>query len=68
MPEYLKNKQSSTEQVTDLRDWGIPLGRRFRALKLWSVINYYGIKGIQDYIRNDMHITQKLKEWINLLD
>tara|TARA_B100001248_G_scaffold59719_1_gene40929 strand:- start:1645 stop:3084 length:1440 start_codon:yes stop_codon:yes gene_type:complete len=65
MPEYLKNKQSSTEQVTDLRDWGIPLGRRFRALKLWSVINYYGIKGIQDYIRNDMHITQKLKEWIS---
>ena len=65
MPEYLKNKQSSTEQVTDLRDWGIPLGRRFRALKLWSVINYYGVKGIQDYIRNDMNITQKLKEWIN---
>jgi len=65
MPEYLKNKQSSTEQVTDLRDWGIPLGRRFRALKLWSVINYYGVKGIQDYIRNDMHITKKLKEWIN---
>ena len=65
MPEYLKNKQSSTEQVTDLRDWGIPLGRRFRALKLWSVINYYGVKGIQDYIRNDMHITKKLKEWIS---
>jgi len=64
MPEYLKNANSQKEEVFDFRDWGIPLGRRFRSLKLWHVINYYGINGLQAYIREHMENTQKLKSWI----
>ncbi len=64
LPEYLKNKTSNSEDVFDLRDWGIPLGRRFRALKLWQVINYYGINGLQDFIRTHMEITKILRSWI----
>jgi aromatic-L-amino-acid decarboxylase len=50
--------------VFDYRDWGIPLGRRFRALKLWHVINYYGVEGLQEYIRGHVANTQQLKMWI----
>ncbi len=64
MPEYLKNANSQKEEVFDFRDWGIPLGRRFRSLKLWHVINYYGINGLQASIREHMANTQKLKSWI----
>ncbi len=64
MPEYLKNANSQKEEVFDFRDWGIPLGRRFRALKLWHVINYYGLEGLQSFIREHMDNTQKLKSWI----
>lgn len=64
MPEYLKNANSQKEEVFDFRDWGIPLGRRFRSLKLWHVINYYGINGLQASIREHMENTQKLKSWI----
>jgi len=45
-PEYLKTKESKSNSVFDYRDWQIPLGRRFRSLKLWSVIRHYGIKGM----------------------
>ena len=53
LPEYLKTK--SRGMVNDYRDWGIALGRRFRALKLWFVIRNFGVQGIQDRVR--MHIT-----------
>ncbi len=45
LPEYLRNAATESGQVTDYRDWQIPLGRRFRALKLWAVIRCYGGKG-----------------------
>jgi len=45
LPEYLKTRTRG--KVNDYRDWGIPLGRRFRALKLWSVIRMYGVEGLQ---------------------
>ena len=64
LPEYLKNKTSNSESVFDLRDWGVPLGRRFRALKLWQVINYYGISGLQEFIRSHMENTKVLRSWI----
>ena len=64
LPEYLKNKTSTSESVFDLRDWGIPLGRRFRALKLWHVINYYGVSGLQEFIRTHMENTKILRSWI----
>ncbi len=58
LPEYLKTQQQGL--VNDYRDWGIPLGRRFRALKLWFVIRSFGIEGIQNIIRNHITIAQKL--------
>ncbi len=64
LPEYLKNKATDSKTVIDYRDWGIPLGRRFRALKLWHVINYYGVEGLQAFIRGHVENTQKLKSWI----
>ena len=66
LPEYLKNKTSTSESVFDLRDWGIPLGRRFRALKLWHVINYYGVSGLQEFIRTHMENTKILRSWIDM--
>ena len=53
MPEYLKT--AADNQVNNYRDWGIQLGRRFRALKLWFVIRSMGVEGIKEKIRN--HIT-----------
>ena len=64
LPEYLKTKETETGAVFDYRDWGIPLGRRFRALKLWHVINYYGVEGLQEYMRGHVANTQQLKKWI----
>ena len=64
IPEYLKNKGSESGEVIDYMDWSIPLGRKFRGLKLWQVINYYGIEGLQEYIREHVDNTQQLKTWI----
>ncbi len=64
LPEYLRNKASESGAVFDYRDWHIPLGRRFRALKLWFVIRHYGIEGLQYHIRNHVKIAQKFKKWV----
>jgi aromatic-L-amino-acid decarboxylase len=50
-PEYLRNAASDAGAVIDYRDWQIPLGRRFRALKLWFVIRHYGAEGLRAHIR-----------------
>ena len=63
LPEYLKTKTRG--QVNDYRDWGIPLGRRFRALKLWFVIRSFGIKGIQEKLRNHIQFAEYLENEIN---
>jgi len=62
LPEYLKTRTRGL--VNDYRDWGIPLGRRFRALKLWSVIRSYGMEGLQEKIRQHIRFAAKLKEMI----
>jgi aromatic-L-amino-acid decarboxylase len=46
--------------VTNYRDWGIPLGRRFRALKLWFLIREQGVQGLQGRLRRDMAHAQWL--------
>ena len=46
LPEYLRNQATESGAVIDYRDWHIPLGRRFRSLKLWFVIRHYGVKGL----------------------
>lgn len=50
-PEYLRNAASDSGAVIDYRDWQAPLGRRFRALKLWFVVRHYGRAGLQAHIR-----------------
>lgn len=61
-PEYLKTQLD--DQVNNYRDWGIQLGRRFRALKLWFVIRTYGMEGIRAKLRNHLELAQKAKSWI----
>ncbi|HPF01578.1 MAG TPA: aminotransferase class I/II-fold pyridoxal phosphate-dependent enzyme [Bacteroidales bacterium] len=62
LPEYLKTRTRG--RVNDYRDWGIPLGRRFRALKLWSVIRSYGVEGLQEKIRQHIAFAMRLKDLI----
>ncbi len=62
MPEYLKT--AADEKVNNYRDWGIQLGRRFRALKLWFVIRSYGIEGIQKMIRQHVRLGQLFASWV----
>ncbi len=63
LPEYLKTRTRG--QVNDYRDWGIPLGRRFRALKLWSVIRSYGTDGLRQKIRYHISLAVRLAEMIS---
>ena len=60
LPEYLRNAASETGAVFDYRDWQIPLGRRFRALKLWFVIRTYGVEGLRAMIRRHVSLAQGL--------
>lgn len=53
LPEYLKTRTRG--QVNDYRDWGVPLGRRFRSLKLWFVIRSFGLEGLREKVRD--HIS-----------
>jgi aromatic-L-amino-acid decarboxylase len=62
-PSYL---QSSVDtRVKNLRDWGIPLGRRFRALKLWCLIREQGVRGLQERLRRDLANARWLAERIS---
>jgi len=63
LPEYLKTRTRGL--VNDYRDWGVPLGRRFRALKLWSVIRTYGTEGLREKVRYHIEIAGKLAEMIS---
>jgi aromatic-L-amino-acid decarboxylase len=64
VPEYLRNQASDAGAVIDYRDWHMPLGRRFRALKLWFVIRHYGIEGLQFHIREHVALAQELAGWV----
>lgn len=57
-PAYLRNDFSSSGLVTDYRDWQIPLGRRFRALKIWFVMRTYGVTGLKAHIRNHIKLGE----------
>ncbi len=64
LPEYLRNTATESGAVIDYRDWQIPLGRRFRALKLWFVIRHYGVEGLQHHVRQHIEMAQQLASWI----
>jgi aromatic-L-amino-acid/L-tryptophan decarboxylase len=61
-PSYLKS--SADAQVKNLRDWGLPLGRRFRALKLWCLIRELGVAGLQARVRRDLENAQWLADQV----
>ena len=61
-PEYLRT--AADPDVVNFRDWGIQLGRRFRALKLWFVIRSYGVDGLRELVRTHVGFAQKLEAWI----
>lgn len=61
-PLYLQH--SFSDQAIDYRHWGIPLSRRFRALKLWFVIRNYGVEGLQAYIRNHVRLAKLFEQRI----
>jgi aromatic-L-amino-acid decarboxylase len=64
LPEYLRNQATESGAVIDYRDWQIPLGRRFRSLKLWFVIRYYGIEGLQNHVREHVRLAQQFADWV----
>jgi aromatic-L-amino-acid decarboxylase len=57
LPDYLTSRETA---VIDYRDWGVPLGRRFRALKLWFVIRAYGVERLQAMLREHIALAAEL--------
>jgi aromatic-L-amino-acid decarboxylase len=64
LPEYLRNQASESGAVIDYRDWQLPLGRRFRALKLWFVIRHYGAEGLAHHVRRHVELAEQLVGWV----
>lgn len=60
LPEYLRNSATESGRVTDYRDWQVPLGRRFRALKLWFVLRSFGVGGLRALVREHVDMAQDL--------
>ena len=63
VPSYLQNR--SDDHVNDYSNWGIQLGRRFRSLKLWFVIRYYGWQGLQEMVNEHIRLASIFEEGIN---
>ncbi len=64
LPEYLRNQATESGAVVDYRDWQVPLGRRFRSLKLWFVIRHYGLEGLRRLVRNHVALAQEFAGWV----
>ncbi len=65
LPEYLRNRATDSGQVIDYRDWHVPLGRRFRALKLWFVIRHYGVEGLRLHLRRHVELAREFGRWVD---
>ncbi len=61
-PEYLRTAYDA--EVVNYRDWGIQLGRRFRALKLWFMLRSYGADGVRDMLRRHLGMARRFREWL----
>jgi aromatic-L-amino-acid decarboxylase len=64
LPEYLRTAATDSGAAVDLRDWGIPLGRRFRALKLWFTIRSLGIADVQAMIERHVALAAEVASWV----
>jgi aromatic-L-amino-acid decarboxylase len=65
LPEYLRNRATESGAVIDYRDWHIPLGRRFRALKLWLVIRHYVAEGLRHHVRRHVELA---REFVHMVE
>ncbi|XP_067854783.1 aromatic-L-amino-acid decarboxylase [Heptranchias perlo] len=63
-PLYLKHDHQDSGLITDYRHWQIPLGRRFRSLKMWFVFRLYGVKGLQEYIRKQVDLAHEFENLV----
>ena len=63
-PEFLRNTATSSGAVVDYRDWQVSLGRRFRALKLWAVLRWYGAAGLREHIQKGLAQAAELASWV----
>ena len=68
VPEYLRTARSDAGEVVDFRDWQVPLGRRFRALKLWFVIRHYGVEGLRHHVRRHIELAHAFARWVRADD
>jgi aromatic-L-amino-acid/L-tryptophan decarboxylase len=64
LPEYLRSAAAESGAAPDLRDWQIPLGRRFRSLKLWFAIRLDGVENFREMIRRHVGLTRQLAGWV----
>ena len=65
VPEYLRNTESTGEEVPNLMDYGTSLGRRFRSLKLWMIMRYFGQEGLAARIREHVRLAQLFAQWVD---
>ena len=65
LPPYLRDAATESGEVIDYRDWHVPLGRRFRALKLWFVLRSYGAEGIRHHVREHHRLAVELAERVD---
>ncbi len=65
VPEYLRNTEGQGDEVPNLMDYGNALGRRFRALKLWMIMRYFGHEGLTARIREHDRLAQQLARWVD---
>ena len=63
-PEYLRTPEAATE-ARNLMDTGVQLGRRFRALKLWAVLRYFGSDGIGERLAEHLRLAQRFAGWVD---
>jgi aromatic-L-amino-acid decarboxylase len=62
LPEYLRTAEGST--VTNFMDYGVQLGRRFRALKFWFIVRTFGVEGLIDRIREHLRLAKLFEGWV----
>ncbi|XP_041578967.1 aromatic-L-amino-acid decarboxylase isoform X3 [Vulpes lagopus] len=63
-PLYLKHNHQDSGLITDYRHWQLPLGRRFRSLKMWFVFRMYGVKGLQAHIRKHVRLAHEFERLV----